>query len=221
MHTPLCVDTEQPGKSESAVEVTTNSAANNTPDCRRYRLFVRDKKTGLRFLIDSGADVSLIPATKNDRVKGDFKLYAANGTEIPTYGIKMLTVGMGLRRPMQWSFIISGTTRGIIGADFLNKYKLIIDINNRKLIDGVTNLAIRGEITSITNSSTISAMDKTAKYYDILAQYPQITKPTLLTVGVRHNVEHHIITEGRPVYSKARQLDSKKLAQAKQEFQYM
>ena len=39
-------------------------------------------------------DVSLIPAVTVD----DFKLYAANGTEIPTYGIKILNLNLGLRR---------------------------------------------------------------------------------------------------------------------------
>ncbi|UYV74968.1 hypothetical protein LAZ67_12001925, partial [Cordylochernes scorpioides] len=48
----------------------------------------QDKKTGLRFLVDSGADVSLIPAKSEDKKQAELKLYAANGTKIDTYEMK-------------------------------------------------------------------------------------------------------------------------------------
>ncbi|UYV64480.1 hypothetical protein LAZ67_3000909 [Cordylochernes scorpioides] len=58
-------------------------------DCRNLRLFVTDKNTGLRFLVDSGADISIIPPKDKNRMpSSDYKLYAANGTEIVTYGTK-------------------------------------------------------------------------------------------------------------------------------------
>ncbi|GFV24338.1 peptidase A2 domain-containing protein [Trichonephila clavipes] len=99
---------------------------------RKFRLFVKDRETECQFLVDS---VSILPWTKK---KGEckaskYKLYAANGTEIPTYGLKILTLDLGLRRPFQWPFIIAKVKRGIIGADFLQKFQLLIDLHNRKL----------------------------------------------------------------------------------------
>ncbi|GFW96559.1 transposon Ty3-I Gag-Pol polyprotein [Trichonephila clavipes] len=44
-------------------------------------------------------------------------------------------------------------------------------------------------------------------------------KPNL--VNRKHEVKHHILTTGQPVYSKARQLAPDKLKLAKQEFQFM
>ncbi|GFU30856.1 retrovirus-related Pol polyprotein from transposon 17.6 [Trichonephila clavipes] len=110
-----------------------------------------DRETGCRFLVDSGADVSILPWTKTKREfqASQYKLYAANGTEIPTYGLKILTLDLGLRRPFQWPFIIAKVKRKIIGADFLQKFQLLIDLHNRKLIDGVTNLSIKGEVATI------------------------------------------------------------------------
>ncbi|GFT20928.1 RT_RNaseH_2 domain-containing protein [Nephila pilipes] len=136
-------------KAESKLAVS--SAADELNNCREfnYRLFVFDKKTGIKFLVDSGADVSLIPASCGDKVIGDFKLYAANGTEIPCFGHKILTLDLGLRQDFQWPFIIAKVNKGILGADFLNRFNLLIDIKNKKLIDGVTKLSIIGEITSV------------------------------------------------------------------------
>ena len=172
-------------------------------------------------MVDSGADVSLIPATCNDKIIGDFKLYAANGTAILCFGHKILTLDLGLRRDFQWPFIIAKVSKGILGADFLNRFNLLIDIKNKKLIDGVTKLSIIGEITSSDDESSVSTLNKNNKFFDILTQFPEITKPDLLVSKTKHDVKHYITTNGKPVYSKARQLDPKRLEIAKQEFNFM
>lgn len=173
--------------------------------------------------MDSGADVSIIPFTtaRGECKLSQYKLYAANGTEIPTYGIQMLTLDLGLRRPFQWPFIIAKVSKGIIGADFLNKFHLLIDLFHQKLIDGVTNLSIKGEVTTIHQNYDLSTVNKTSKYFDLLKSYPDLTKPNLVNIVVKHKVQHHIITTGQPVYSRARQLAPDKLRLAKQEFQFM
>ncbi|KAG8185408.1 hypothetical protein JTE90_018628 [Oedothorax gibbosus] len=56
---------------------------------------------------------------------------------------------------------------------------------------------------------------------EILKNYPNITKPSVINKNVKHNVLHYIATKGQPVYSRARQLDAKRLALAKQEFSFM
>ncbi|GFV58440.1 transposon Ty3-G Gag-Pol polyprotein [Trichonephila clavipes] len=94
---------------------------------RKFRLFVKDRETGCQFLVDSGADVSILPwtKTKGECQASQYKLYAANGTEIPRYGLKILTLDLDLRRPFQWPFIIAKVKRGIIGADFLQKFHTV------------------------------------------------------------------------------------------------
>ncbi|GFS73709.1 transposon Ty3-I Gag-Pol polyprotein [Nephila pilipes] len=116
-------------------KLAVSSAADELNNCREfnYRLFVFDKKTGIKYLVDSSADMSLIPALCGDKVIGDFKLYAANGTEIPCFGHKTLTLDLGLRRDFQLPFIIAKVNKGILGADFLNRFNLLIDIKNKKI----------------------------------------------------------------------------------------
>ncbi|GFX82007.1 retrovirus-related Pol polyprotein from transposon opus [Trichonephila clavipes] len=132
---------------------------------RKFRLFVKDRETGCQFLVDSGADVSILPWTKTK--------------------------------------------------------KLLIDLHNRKLIDGVTNLSIKGEVATIQENNDLSTVNRASKYFNLLKLYPDLTKPNLVNRVVKHEVKHHILTTGQPIYSKARQLAPDKLKLAKQEFQFM
>ena len=53
------------------------------------RLFyVTDSLTGLRFLVDTGAEISVVPSSALDRKhhKDSFSLQAVNNTPIATYG---------------------------------------------------------------------------------------------------------------------------------------
>uniref|UniRef100_T1GPF4 Peptidase A2 domain-containing protein n=1 Tax=Megaselia scalaris TaxID=36166 RepID=T1GPF4_MEGSC len=54
------------------------------------RLYIKDKSTKISFLVDAGADISVIPPL--------LKLFAANGNEISTYGDKLLNLELGIRR---------------------------------------------------------------------------------------------------------------------------
>ncbi|GFX64417.1 transposon Ty3-I Gag-Pol polyprotein [Trichonephila clavipes] len=113
-------------------------------------------------------------------------------------------------------WIVEQTSRSSLGQ----KRKLLIDLHNRKLIDGVTNLSIKGEAT-IQENNDLSTVNRASKYFNLLKLYPDLTKPNLVNRVVKHEVKHHILTTGQPVYSKARQLAPDKLKLAKQEFQFM
>ncbi|UYV63130.1 hypothetical protein LAZ67_2003234, partial [Cordylochernes scorpioides] len=217
----VSVQLERVGKLIPADRVATSSSA-GIQDCRNLRLFVTDKNTGLRFLVDSGADISIIPPKDKNRMpSSDYKLYAANSTEIVTYGTKVRNLDIGLRRQFQWPFVIANTNRAIIGADFLSNFGLIIDIKNKRLIDGITNLSIRGVIQSISDMGNISTLNSSSKVSAILTKYPNLCRPPSDFVEAKHSVKHYIPTRGQPIHSKARRLDSQRLTLAKAEFQYM
>ena len=56
------------------------------------------------------------------------------------------------------------------------------------------------------------------KYQDILKEFPEVVNPSKKLPQVKHQVEHHIETVGRPVSAKYRRLDTDKLRAAKAEF---
>ncbi|GIY97731.1 retrovirus-related Pol polyprotein from transposon 297 [Caerostris extrusa] len=83
------------------------------------RLYLTDKTSSSRYLIDTGADVSVVShsAHKTSGQAAQMQLFAVNGTVIPTYGKRLLKFDLGLSREFNWPFIIAAVSQPIIGAD--------------------------------------------------------------------------------------------------------
>lgn len=84
------------------------AAATGRPHSRLLYAFKLNSE--FNFLIYTGAGVSVIPP-ETDRLDlqiAHFSLQAANGTKIPTYGQKLLTLNLGLRRAFPFLFTIAG-----------------------------------------------------------------------------------------------------------------
>ena len=92
--------------------------------------FLSDPSTGFCFLIDTGAEVSVISASRIERQHPPLTLalQAADSTPIPTYGHKSLCLNLGLRRSFRWVFVIADVQFPIIGADFLRDHNLLVDM---------------------------------------------------------------------------------------------
>ncbi|CAH8858720.1 unnamed protein product, partial [Trichobilharzia szidati] len=176
-----------------------------------------------RYLVDTGAEVSVLPATAADRQKDpNFNLQAANGKPIATYGRKYVYLNVGLRKPIRWIFLIADVTMPIIGTDLLNHHDLLVDVRRKRLIDNTTSLSIKG-ITYVGPSLSIVKMkailDPT--FQPIVDKYPELNCPSNDLPCITSNVMHHIITSGQPVTSKARRLAPDKLRIARNEFDHM
>jgi len=110
-------------------------------------LFVRDKAPGIRFL-DTGADICVFPhrLTPGRLRKSDY-VSAANGTPLAMYGTRTMTLNLGLRRDFCWLFLVADVSKPILGADFLLHHNLLPDLTNCRLVDSITLLTYRGEVT--------------------------------------------------------------------------
>lgn len=183
------------------------------------RLCVIDRITEERYLIDTGAEISVLAARGKrtlDRTNG-YKLYAANSTPINTYGEKSTVLNLGLRRSFRWSFVIADVKMSILGADFLNHYKLLVDVHNKKLIDRTTSLSIN-TFSVTTDQQSLYTLAKEHPYYEILKDFPNVLRPLSFKEPSKHNVVHHIETTGQPLFSRARPLAPDKYQAAKEEF---
>lgn len=91
------------------------SATGLQPSCLFY---VNDHYTGLRFLVDTSAQVSIMIPSPEERATphSNFTLQAVNNTTIPTYGTRSLTLNRGLRRIFWWVFVIADVANPILGA---------------------------------------------------------------------------------------------------------
>jgi len=73
------------------------------------RLFVTDKVSKQRYLVDIGSDLCVSPhkLLLGRRECTDYTLYAANETSIPTYGWTTRNLNLVLRRELIWCFVIA------------------------------------------------------------------------------------------------------------------
>jgi len=86
-------------------------------DAKTFRLTVIDKINGTRYLIDTGADISVLQktATRDKYTISKYKLYAANNISIAIYGTKLVNkVDLGLRRELEWRFVVADIKHTII-----------------------------------------------------------------------------------------------------------
>lgn len=185
-----------------------------------FRLKIADTITNRSFLIDTGADVSVIPKDSNlVRVKPTtIRLFAANGTPIKVYGEALLKVSLGLRREFLWSFLIADVTTGIIGADFVSHYDLLIDLKRHRLIDNTTKLETMAVLTP-TRHFSIKTFSKTSPFAELLNDFPSITQLAPPGTVSKSSIVHRIETTGQPTFARPRRLAPDKLMAARTEFE--
>ena len=97
-------------------------------------LHVKDTISGAHFLIDTGAEVSIVPPTASDLHRPpNLALVAANGLRIKSFGTRQMTLKVnGVR--YNWRFQIADVNKPIIGADFIRAFNLLVDLTGRRLV---------------------------------------------------------------------------------------
>ena len=117
-------------------ETRHDSADANSPKLSHSKLlYVADKGYKCRYLIDTGAAISVLPKSCANWISGadSLPLVAANNNTIKTYGNCKRVVDVGLKREYPWTFIVADVQQPIIGADFLIHYNLLVDLRSRCL----------------------------------------------------------------------------------------
>ena len=184
-------------------------------------LKIKDSNTGIQFLVDTGAEYSVLPATPADRAGGTrgLTLQAANTSSIQTYGQRMLTLSLGLRKDFNWIFLIADVSHPLLGADFLSAHDLLVDTKRGRLIDHQTGLSSPGSFSSVPPTQ-LTAVIATSNptFSNLLRDFPSLTQASN-PPEPQHSVRHHVETTGPPVFCRPRRLDPARLSAAKTEFQ--
>lgn len=210
---PLRMDGKRPGRPTLIV----SSVGHNG----KRLLFIQDRRTGLKYLVDTGAEVSVLPAAPQDIVPGAKgpELQGPSGAAIRTYGTRTVPVTVNTQS-YDWTFVIADVSNALLGSDFLCAHGLMVDLQGRRLMNSTTfqSTPLCHAVPRGAHVSTVLANNSQAS---LLAEFPNLTKPSFDTKTVKHGVEHFIPTAGPPVHSRARRLPPEKLLLAKAEFQKM
>ncbi len=153
-------------------------------------------------------------------------LFAANLTEVKTYGMRNLTIDIGLsQRETEWNFIVADTTTATIGADFLSYYKLAIDVGAKRLIETEKSNVLKvaepkSEVLHETPCKVLIAKEQcfnTEVYKQtVINDFPSsllFQPPT----NIESDICHVIKTNGQPIRSKIRRLSPEMTNIAKEE----
>ncbi|GFX16689.1 transposon Ty3-I Gag-Pol polyprotein [Trichonephila clavipes] len=138
------------------------------------------KSSNTAFLIDTGSDVSVHPASLSEKRKGNSiqQLSATNTSPFKVYGIykRLLTLDLNLRRVFRWPFLIASVSVPIIGADVLYNFNISPDLRNRKLIDNATKITTNCKLVS-PEVHSIKLVSGESIFHGVLMEFPEIVKP--------------------------------------------
>nr|VZI31480.1 unnamed protein product [Spirometra erinaceieuropaei] len=186
--------------------------------------YVCDTATRRRFLVYTGAQISVVTPTATDRrfPSPGLHLQAANCSPISTFGSLSLTLNIGHRRSFTWIFVIADVPHAILGSDFHAKFDLLVDCQGARLLDRTTGLFVRG-LTPFTVPTNLSVLDTdvASPFRQLLLSDPKISNPQFRSGAIQHDVVHHIRTSGPPVFARPRRLAPERFQAAKAEFEHM
>ena len=98
-------------------------------------LIVRDPKTHIEFMVDSGSRRSEIPCHRpatHPSVTG--LMSCLNVSEVPTFESVELELTLNLGRSFTWTFVKANVLFATLGLDFLNRFGLLVDARPGRLV---------------------------------------------------------------------------------------
>lgn len=173
----------------------------------------------VRFVVDTGAERSLLPldlAPRQLLAPTQVRLRSVDGREFRTLGQCSLSLAVPeLRRLFCANFIVADTPP-ILGADFLAKFGLLIDMRNRRVHDPTTELSVSLQAAAEVAPRVLATSSVLATPLDA---FPQLAEaPDYSSAPSSSTVSHQIITDSKPLFCRPRPLPPAKFEAAKAEF---
>ncbi|XP_072744006.1 uncharacterized protein [Anoplolepis gracilipes] len=112
---------------------------------------------------------------------------------------------------------VAEESQPILGTDFLYQHNLLVDLRNRRLVDGTTNLNVVTKVSS-GHVQSVTILGRGSSYYQVFREFIEVTKPGEDNT-TKHNVEHQIVTKRPPISDRARRLSPGRMRFAKRELE--
>ena len=159
----------------------------------------KGKHIWIRFLVDTGAQVSVIPPPAN--CSHDLSPTGLTSRQLTTQALPHLG---NISSPWTWSYdasfvrcLLLQVTRAILGIDFPSHFHLLVDVNHCRLVETTTRLQVHRIATQVPSPfPTISHLIPQDMFSELLWEFPSLLCPPLLDQLVTYRVAHHILRKG-------------------------
>jgi transposase InsO family protein len=236
--TPIIARTSFIGKRIGTAGLVASSSAQPEAAKRCLELEVTIETKPYKFLVDTGAAVSIIPPsilpTSFPLQPTPIELKTITGGRIPVRGKVTLEVAIrkGLRRGYKWTFLVAQVNQPVLGHDFLAHHGLTVDCRAREVRDPTTALRTAPlQVSSVQPESVCVTLALSSDINPLVRNlleghehlFTHVEGGPLQPVSdLKHDTVHRIDTvNAQPVHARARQLHPEKLAHAKHEFQQL
>ena len=177
-----------------------------------HLLHVKDLILNDFFLIDSGAEISIVKPTPSEkRSKARTQLISVDGFPMSPYGNRTLDLCFGGVSKFRWILVIADVKHNILGIDFLRYFSLTIDFTNSKLKSHLLQSSFPLVTKLVCHVEFPKPFLVTNEYFEMLERFPDLTRPPNKEKPIKHDVVHDIVTTGYPCHARARPFPPDKL----------
>ncbi|XP_069182497.1 uncharacterized protein [Procambarus clarkii] len=155
----------------------------------------------------AAASVLPPPLVKPTRIPG-LDLRTANGTSVRTYETRALLLDFASLGRFTWAFLIADVEQLILGWDFLQHHRLIVD---------PAGAVLRASPSTSTQVNSVTPVAST-ELQALLDEFKDVTQPASPRPEVQYTITHHITTTGAPTFARPNRLAPERLAVARAEF---
>ena len=191
--------------------------------------FVSDKLSKATFLVDTGASFSVLPMHTCDpsliTAASADTLTTIGGGCLPCRGLVTCSVDLGFSRLLTHEFLVTELPYGILGIDFLRRFRLNVDVCNGTLTESMDVERCARDLldeASLTDEDAFAPRIESGTNDPLLTgfktRYPEVFDPQMRSKSILHSVEATIETlNDKVVTSKARRLNPEKFQALKLE----
>lgn len=156
-------------------------------------LYIRDSVSNHRYLVDTGAIISIFLHTSS-QPSSNLGLVSATESAIRSWGERHIVLQFGLHH-FVWLFRLASVDRPMIGACAC---KLLVDVACHRLLFASTLQPLELPSVSSFPDSVINTtpLGVTNEYREVLEDFPEITHTDFKTKKTQHSTQHHIVTTG-------------------------
>ena len=193
-------------------------------------IFLKDRRSHISYLVDTGAAISLVPFKSPLKASGP-EIVNVSGQKISTWQFVSKTLHFGPRKFFH-TFLQAEVSQPILGMDFLSVHSLSIDFQQNRVIFPSQKSSAQNNKSELPVNvppqilpqqiATPSVSATTALPSDIaelLSKFPSVTAVPEVWPKPLHSVTHSLHTTGPPLSARARRLHSGQLEVAQKSFE--